>query len=322
MFAAGCAGSQDVARDDLIATPTQNPNLPATPAGWFAVAPAPLDLTEVAAAGFAGSVWVVGGLDTRGQAARDVQVYDPNFDTWAPGPELLEPLHHASLVSTASKLWVIGGFRGPGYDAPTAQVWVLDSATGDWAEGPALPEARAAGAAAWDGDRIVFGGGVGSDREPRADVFAFHDGAWEVVTKLSHPREHLGAASDGKGTVWFMGGRRGSLATNSSLVEVLQGKELRAGPSLPTPRGGVGAFWAPQTGACLLGGESSAGTYSVGECVDANGKVRTLPAMTQPRHGLGVALVDGIVYAAVGGPVPGLSATAIVEALHLESLAS
>lgn len=278
-------------------------------------------MTEVAAASFAGGFWVVGGLDTRGQAARDVNVYDPAFDTWAPGPELLEPLHHAALVSTGDLLYLIGGYRGPGYDAPTANVWVLDSATGDWAEGPALPEPRAAGAAAWDGHRLVYGGGVGADRQPTSQVFALEDGEWQVIGELSSPREHLGAASDGDGTVWFMGGRRGGdLSTNVATVEIVTGGDIEDGPALPTARGGVGAFWAPETGACLLGGESSGGTFSVAECVRPDGELMTLPRMAQARHGLGVAVLDGIAYAAVGGPAPGLSSTAIVEALDLASV--
>lgn len=294
---------------------------PPTPDGWFAVAPAPLPVTEVAAAAFAGAVWVAGGLDTRGQAARDVQVYDPNFDTWSPGPELLEPLHHAALVSTGDRLYLIGGYRGPGYDAPSAAVWVLDSGTGDWAEGPALPEPRAAGAAAWDGERLVYGGGVDAERAPTADVFALEDGEWRAMGELSSPREHLGAASDGEGTVWFLGGRRGGdLSTNVATVEVVRGDTIEAGTSLPTARGGVGAFWAPETGACLVGGEASSGTYAVVECLREDGTVHELPDMTQRRHGVGVALLDGMVYAAVGGPTPGLSATAVVEALNLASV--
>lgn len=326
LAAAACGGGgdpADPADPAASGTPSATPGATqrATPEGWFAVAPSPLDVTEVAAAAFGGGLWVVGGLDTRGQAARDVNVYDPAFDAWAPGPELLEPLHHAALVSTGDLLYLIGGYRGPGYDAPSALVWVLDSATGDWAEGPALPEPRAAGAAAWDGERLVYAGGVDARREPTADVLALEQGEWRVLGELSAPREHLGAASDGDGTVWFMGGRRGGdLSTNVATVEVVSGDDIEPGPALPTARGGVGAFWAPETGACLLGGESSGGTFAVVECVGPDGKVRTLPRMAQPRHGLGVAVVDGIAYAAVGGPAPGLSATAIVEALNLASL--
>jgi len=121
--------------------------------------------------------------------------------------------------------------------------------------------------------------------------------------------------------VWFMGGRRGGdLSTNVATVELVVGDRIAAGPPVPTPRGGVAAFWAPETGACLLGGEASSGTYARVECVREDGTVHTLTRMAQPRHGLGVAVLDGTVYAALGGPTPGLSATAIVEALHLGSL--
>lgn len=316
----GCAGRGD----DPAMDPTPGAadgHEPATPQGWFAVAPALLQLTEVAAASFGGELWVVGGLDTRGQAARDVQVYDPDQDTWEPGPELLDPLHHTALVATPEGLLLIGGYRGPGFDAPSAQVWRLDSATGDWQEAPALPEPRAAGAAAWDGEQVVYAGGVGPRLQVRDDVFALRDGEWTRIGALSAPREHLGAASDGKGTVWFLGGRRGELSTNTGAVDILSEGEIASGPTLPTPRGGASAFWSAATGACLIGGEANSGTFSTVECVGAGGEVRTLPGMAQPRHGLGVAVVDGIAYAALGGPTPGLSSTAIVEALALDGLA-
>jgi hypothetical protein len=42
--------------------------------------------------------------------------------------------------------------------------------------------------------------------------------------------------------------------------------------------------------------------------------------MPTPRHGLGVAAVDDVVYAIAGGEVPGLAVSNVVEAVDLGEL--
>ena len=72
-----------------------------------------------------------------------------------------------------------------------------------------LPKPRGAGAAAWDGKRIVFAGGnVGSPMgehkktgpSPNGNVWALRPGgSWTRVDggMLQQPRDHLAAATDG-----------------------------------------------------------------------------------------------------------------------------
>jgi N-acetylneuraminic acid mutarotase len=174
------------------------------PESWVQLDDAPVALTEVAAAAFGGHIWVVGGFDAGGQAVPTVYVYDPNFDEWSPGPALPEGVHHTALVSTGDSLLVIGGYRGAGFGAPTADVLRLDPAVGEWEPGPALPEARAAGAAAWDGNRVVYGGGVGPGGVS-SDVLALDGDQWVPGGGLRAPRGGPPAAGAGGGR----GGGRG-----------------------------------------------------------------------------------------------------------------
>lgn len=283
--------------------------------GWTRRAPAPLALTEVAAAVHDGRVWVAGGLDTGGRAVDRVSVFNPRTDTWSGGPGLPEPVHHAALVSDGDALWLIGGYVGNGFDRPTAAVWQLQADA--WVEHFPLPEPRAAGAAAWDGvGRIVYAGGVGPGGVSPV-VFGQNDHGWEELARLFAPREHLAATSDGAGNVFVLGGRRGGLAGNVATVEIVAGREVRRGPDLPTARGGVAAFFWPSLGACLIGGESTGGTNPQVECVTADGRQARLPDLPLPRHGLGAAVVDGTLYVVLGGPQPGLFVSDSVEALEL-----
>jgi Kelch motif protein len=283
---------------------------------WAAAAPAPAALTEVAATVHEGAIWVAGGLDGSGQASDRVLIYDPGADTWAEGPSLPEGIHHAALVSDGSALYLVGGYVGGGFDRPTDAVRMLRGRQDPWVDHSPLPEPRAAGSAAWDGTRVVYAGGVGPDGVTAA-VLARHDAQWRLSGRLSEAREHLAAASDGQGATYILGGRRGGLEGNRTAVDVVTGDVVRRLGDLPTPRGGVAAFWWPSLGACLIGGESPTGTNAEVECIDDTAATLSLPPLDQPRHGLGAAVVDGAAYALLGGPQPGLFVSDAVERLAL-----
>jgi hypothetical protein len=285
-------------------------------AGWRRLADAPLALTEVAAAPFDGRIWVAGGLDAGGSAVGAVLVYDPGSDTWSNGPDLAEPVHHAALIADSDALYLIGGYTGITFDRPTDAVWRLDRGSTAWTPDPPLPEPRGAGAGASDGGgRIVFAGGVGPDGVS-ADVFVGEGGSWQALGALAVTREHLGAASDGAGTVYVLGGRNG-ITGNLGNVDVATADGVRSLGDRLTPRGGVAGFFHPSVGACLVGGEEPAGTRSEVECVGPDGEVVALPRLGVARHGLGAVVLDGVAYVVLGGPEPGLHVSPVVEALDL-----
>jgi hypothetical protein len=298
------------------ATAASAPDEPVPGNAWEPVADAPIQLTEVAAASHEGRLWVAGGFLEDGSASDAVLVYDPASDEWSDGPRLPAGVHHAALVSTGDRLIVLGGYLGEGFDTPTADVWALGGEDEDWQPMPALPEAQAAGAAAWDGDRIVFGGGTGS-AGPAPDVFALRGDAWESIGQMAGPREHLAAASDGAGRTWFLGGRVGGMETNLGRVELVEGSEIVLMEAELTPRGGVAGFWLGSVGACLVGGEAPGGTLDLVECVTDDQDVVALPPLAVPRHGLGAAVLNDAVYAVLGGDVPGLFVTDAAERLPL-----
>ena len=221
-------------------------------------------------------------------------------------------------MSDGQDLWLLGGYVGDAFDAPTDAVRRLPGGdpAGSWESGPPLPERRAAGAAAWDGARVVYGGGVGPG--VLADVvYALGPEGFTPVTRLSRAREHLAAATDGAGRTWFLGGRQGDLASNLSRVDVVEGSTNEVAGEVPTARGGVAAFWWPSVGACLLGGESPTTAHREVECLAPDGATTTLAPMTVPRHGFGAGVIDGVAYAVLGGDVPALSVSSSVETLVL-----
>lgn len=288
---------------------------------WTTIAEAPNQATEVAAAAHNRRAWVAGGYDAAGEPLARVQIYDPASDSWTDGPSLPQAVHHASLVSAEGRLYLVGGFSSSFADGaaarPSASVWTLNSEGDGWTQGPPLPEPRGAGAGAWDGERIVYGGGVGPDGVS-ADIVALTDEGWIGIGSLSAPRQHLGAASDAAGRVWFLGGRFVSLGENTGAVDLVEANRVTSLGAPLTPRSGLGAFWHPSAGACAVGGETPAGTLASTECVDGAGTVVALPPLAVPRHGLGAATLHGVVYALLGGTEPGLYVSGSSEALGLE----
>ena len=203
----------------------------------------------------------------------------------------------------------------------TTAVRRLDDGATAWTDGVPLPDARAAGGAAFDGSRIVYAGGV-KPGGIASEVFALVDGdtGWERVGRLPTAREHLAVTSDGDGRTFVLGGRVGGLDRNLGLVDLVMGtgnESVRTIGELPTKRGGVGAFWWPSLGACLAGGESPGGTNPEVECMAPDGTLARLPDLGVARHGVGAAVVDGTAYVVLGGRQPGLFTSDITEALPL-----
>ena len=109
-----------------------------------------------------GRVYAVGG-----QPGPDVQIYDPEEDSWSLAAPLPEVRDHLGVVVHDGEIWVLGGRDQ--LDDLTTRVDVYDPRTDEWRDGPPLPapvSAAAVGVVAGhihvvDGeDPATFGGGV------------------------------------------------------------------------------------------------------------------------------------------------------------------
>ena len=108
------------------ASPAPEPKAPATtqagdPA-WRALAAAPSERTEVAAAAVGRRIWVLGGYAPDGATLATVEVYDTAADTWARGPDLPVAVNHAMAATLDGVLYVAGGNDGDG-PAPSWPAW-------------------------------------------------------------------------------------------------------------------------------------------------------------------------------------------------------
>jgi len=246
-------------------------------------------------------LWVVGGLLSApsGPASADVRIFDPGTGQWKDGHKLPRPLDHAAVASDGHRPYVVGGETDSGGKKVVQRsVYVLDDTNPTWrALGASLPEPRAEGAAVWDGQRLVFAGGV-HERRSRADVWALEGDRWNRVGALQRARQHLAAATDGKGQVWFLGGRDGG--TPLGLVDVVKGKAVRPAASV-SPVSSPTAVWHPDMGVCLLGGRAPTGHLtSAVTCLPGRPGAQPWAALPQTRAGAGAAVLGDAVYL-VGG---------------------
>lgn len=282
---------------------------------WQSAPSMPSARTEVTAATLNGRIYVVGGLDADGNSLATVEVFDPEREAWSNAAPLPEGRDHQRLAVLRGRLYSVGGFSrflGP----PTADVWVYDEHIDRWNAVASLPQPRGAHATAVADGRIWVFGGVGADSDTTLsyDPEADH---WDEHAPLPANREHLAGAAVG-GSLYAIGGRNGSNTGRVDRYDIAADRWTRE-EDMPVARSGTAAVVRGTT-IIVAGGESLADGNAFGdvEILDTVSKTWSeMPRLGTPRHGLGLAIADGSIWAVGGGPEAGLTLTDINERLEL-----
>ncbi len=116
----------------------------------------------------------------------------------------------------------------------------------------------------------------------------------------------------------MLAGRTAGFDTNLRTAEALDTRTGRWStlPQLPTAHGGCSA--ATVAGPRRAGrrrGDAAARSPRCEAYDPGTRRWSSLPPLEQPRHGLGVAAHDGVLYALLGGPTPGLDVSTTATAL-------
>jgi serine/threonine protein kinase/N-acetylneuraminic acid mutarotase len=272
---------------------------------WRALAPTPSKREYAASTELGGRLWLFGGIGADGGAGTETAAYDRAINNWTPGPELPVPLHHASAVTYDGEAVVIGGFI-PGKELTSNQsdrVYALRG--GSWERLPSLNHPRGAAAAAVVGDKIVVvGGQADSKLVPQTEVF---DGKrWTDAAEIPTPREHLGAASDGR-YLYALGGRDLSSAKNLATLERYDPADdsWTLLDDMPDKVGSVGAAYVDGL-VIAVGGEGVTEPFDAVQAFDVQSKEWSqLPALPAARHGMAVAVLENSLYAIGGAAAAG-----------------
>ena len=184
---------------------------------------------------------------------------------------------------------------------------------------PPLNRARAAAAAAVVGNRIVVvGGQAGGKLVPQTEIY---DGqGWTQAAAMPTPREHLGAASDGR-YLYAVGGRGLSAAENTPAFERYDPEKDRWTGLDPMPKlvGAVGAaFLAGRV--IAVGGEGTNTVSDAAQAYDVRQQAWSqLSPLPEPRHGSSVVALRGSLYSIGGAAAAGhVESTQEVYVLDLE----
>jgi Kelch motif/Galactose oxidase, central domain len=256
-----------------------------------------------------------------------VDVYDTSSKTWSPGPPLPADAakHHLTVEGWGGRIYLLGGFdgiigRAPGEEFhPVASAFVLEG--GGWRRLADAPLARGGATAKAIGGKIYVAGGAPREgAPPYADLQAYDPtrDAWEVLAPMPTAREHVASCALSEKLI-VVGGWVGAAQTVVAAAEVFDpatGRWERL-PDLPTARGGLAAI--ALGGRChVIGGERwdipFPGTFSEHEVLDLEARSwSTRAAMPTARHGFGLALVDGMLFAMGGGIGQGNTYTTAIE---------
>ena len=127
------------------------------PQAWDNAANLPFPVQEIYPAAHKGRLYIAGGIASRLGVPYFTErcvSYEPEADRWVDAPELPEARHHAALVSTGSRLLMIGGFNG-GY----THIWRMRASVHElvgetWEERTPLPQPQAEGVLSYHNGRI------------------------------------------------------------------------------------------------------------------------------------------------------------------------
>lgn len=134
-------------------------------AGWTSLAPLPLPRVHAAAVALGGKIYVVGGelSHTHTGDTSDVQIYDPQNDSWSVGKRLPEPRSHADVSTFAWNNTIVSVSGIDINENPRAQdtIYQYHPQTDVWVKLDDLPRALASpGSLVYNNRLYTFGGGV------------------------------------------------------------------------------------------------------------------------------------------------------------------
>lgn len=331
---AGCLGADDEDRDSADGTENAVPEAPSVGGvpvedlAWTEVRPGPTPRTEVVVGTLAGKIYVIGGFPLPEGApslpltvpVTLVEVYDPTSDSWSRGPEYPQQVHHAAAVELDGTLYVLGGLVTAGFQ-PTPLSFKLEPGAMAWTPIARMPAPRGSHAAAAVNGTVYVAGGTSTDGHV-ANVYAYDPGAdsWmEMAHPIPTPRDHTAGGAVG-GKFCVAAGDVGGHGSNTNATECYDPTtgEWTTHAPVPTLRGSIAAsVWHGRL--VILGGQNATQTFADVEAFDlANDTWIALPPLNQARHGFGAVVVESALYAAYGGPRPGLTVTSSIERLSAE----
>jgi N-acetylneuraminic acid mutarotase len=321
VIGAGLTVSLCVAAVALASARDAEPPAERSTASWGALAPSPLERTEVGAARVGDRIYVVGGYISSGGTTGQMARYDISSNRWREVATLPIAVNHPGVTAHRGRVYVLGGNLAGGA-AKSKRLYRYMPARDRWKRLPDASIRRGALALVGRGGELYAIGGYSNsnDRLRAVEVYDISRHEWGRGRPMPTGRNHVGAAALG-GWIYVTGGRPGPVHGGLDTVErydAARDRWQRVAP-LITARSGHAAVSTTNRIVAFGGEELDGGTtISAVEAYEPERDRWTeLPAMITPRHGLGGVARAGRVFAFEGGPRPGLAYSRSLEFLDL-----
>ena len=306
-------------------------------AAWSEAAQLPIKTQELYPTVHQGKLFVAGGITPRQgnfYFSDEFFSYDPTSDEWKNETDLPESLHHAALVSTGDRLFLVGGFNGGDNHIWRMRERVYEYKAGEWLDMPSLPAPQAEGVLAFHRNDIHLVTGQsphGKANSKRSDhkevsshlVWQAGESAWESAAPI--PLARNSATGGWLGDQLIVTGGRNAQG-NFDATHIYDKKEdrWRDAQPLPLPQAGT-ASAVIEDGIIVFGGEifvPEAGVFkNTWRYSFSKDQWQAYPDMKTPRHGIGAGKIGDQVFVIGGATEPsGKGTSSLNEVLNLALL--
>uniref|UniRef100_UPI003467EF5D SAKe6EEref n=1 Tax=synthetic construct TaxID=32630 RepID=UPI003467EF5D len=255
-----------------------------------------------------GLIYAVGGYNNSPDGhthLSSLEAYNPSTDTWSPVAPMSVPRSGVGVAVIDGLIYAVGGYDGHTH---LNSVEAYDPETDEWSLVAPMTTRRSGVGVAVLGGLIYAVGGYNNSPDGHTHLSSLEaynpsTDTWSPVAPMSVPRSGVGVAVI-DGLIYAVGGYDGHTHLNSVEAYDPETDEWSLVAPMTTRRSGVGV--------AVLGGL----IYAVGgynNSPDGHTHLSSLEAynpstdtwspvapMSVPRSGVGVAVIDGLIYA-VGG---------------------
>jgi len=270
---------------------------------WISLTEMPTARAGIGVAVVEGKIYAIGGSYN---SLGETEEYDPATNTWTTKTPMPTPRIYFGIAVVENKIYVIGGDSGNWTVGitPTNVNEVYDPATDTWESLTPMPTTRyAMDANVVDGKIYVIGGG---QRAPNSnfDVNEVYDpetDTWTPKTPIPVGVEYYtSAVVDNK--IYIIGG-----AVKVTLNQIYDTETDTWSNGAPIPKGvdaaaavATSGVYAPKR-IYVIGGKQNLDTVNFNQIYDPETDTwSTGTAMPTARYGLGVAIINDVLYA-IGG---------------------
>lgn len=272
-----------------------------------------------------------------GRGIQAVDIYNPKTKSWSAGAPPPVEIHHFQAVAWKGRIYVAGALTGVyPTEPPLGNIYIYDPAKDKWSTGASIPPSRRRGGAGTvvHGGKLYLVAGIKNGHTDGwvnwFDSYDFATDKWTALPDAPRARDHFEAAVIA-GKLYAVGGRRSSAVTNQVFdltvpeIDVFDFSKsawttLPIKDNIPTLRAGASTVIVGQS-LVVVGGESTRQlpAHTEVEAFDTiRQEWRTLPALSEGRHGTGTVNFDGALYTCAGAGNRGGSPLVIsIESLKL-----